>query len=589
MLSKRSLCTFVSALLLVTSVAFCDSLADDWNDFLHYTAIGRIDLAKGYGQKIIDSQPDPKELLKLSEENTKGYQILQRVYANSEELRDVAGKLIDIIEQGRYERRTDPKIILAEIERLSTTIRGRIAAEQRLKNAGEYAIPYMLDVLADQDRKDEIPYIIGALPKIGRDAIRPLVAALQTDNVAVKPEIIRALGQIGYGQSLGYLKYIVENDPDAGLKELAKQAIRSIDPAALQMPASELFFKTAEDYYYHKPSLAPQPGAFANVWFWDAQQATLKREQVGHEYFHELMSMRNCEWALKADENAGKAISLWLAAFFKSESTGLDQPVYFKQGHADAITYAMTAGPEYLHQTLDRALNDQNSYVALWTVEALASNAGQKSLLYRYGTAQPLVKALSYSDTSVRYSAAIAIASANPSLEFVGDKLIIENLAKAVVKDNAVEELGAELAEIYALRAVDVMLELAITKNQLIDLSQACDELVKVAQSDWETMQISAGQVLARLLSPDAQRAVCDMALSGDNSLEVRIEAFDSLAISAKQNGNQLSGDQIDGIYSIVSSDDADVDLRASAASAYGAFNLPSKKVKDLILDQAKS
>lgn len=589
MLNRRSICTFVVALLLLSSFAFCESLEDNWGDFLHYTAIGRFDLAKGFAQKIIDSNPDPKKMLELSEENARGYAILLRMYAHSDELRDVSGKIIDIIEDGRYQRRTDPRIILQEIKRLSVNIRARIAAEQRLKNAGEYAIPFMLDALADMERKQEFANIIGALPKVERDAIRPLVAALQTDNVAVKPEIIRALGEIGYRQSLGYLKYIVEKDTDAGLRELAAQAIKKIEPAAIKITAAELLFKTAEDYYYHKASLAPQPGSYANIWFWDAENDKLTRQQVGQEYFYELMAMRSCEWALKADDNIGKAIALWIAAFFKAESSGLEQPPYFETGHADALTYAMTAGPEYLHQALDRALGDKNSHVALWTVEALASNAGEKSLLSMYGTQQPLVKALSFEDTAVRYSAAIAIGSANPNFDFVGSKLIVENLAKAIVKENGLDTLGNDLAEVYAVRAIETMLDLAVTRNELIDLSQARDELIKVTKASWQQMQTSAGEVLAHLQSPDAQRAIASMAVAESNSLQVRISAFNSLAVSAKKNGNTLQSEMIDKVYSIVASDKADPDLRAEAASAYGALNLPSEKVKGLILDQSKS
>ena len=192
MLNRRSICTFVVVMFLMSSLAFCDSLKDDWGDFLHYTAIGSFDLAKGFGQKIIDSEPDPKELLKLSEENANAYKLLLKMYADSDELRDVAGGIIDIIEKGSYLRRKDARIIIQEIKRLSTNMQGRIAAERRLRNAGEYAIEFMLAALADRDRKDEFSYIIGALPKIGKDAIRPLVAALQTDDVTVKPEIIRA-------------------------------------------------------------------------------------------------------------------------------------------------------------------------------------------------------------------------------------------------------------------------------------------------------------------------------------------------------------------------------------------------------------
>ena len=116
-----------------------------------------------------------------------------------------------------------------------------------------------------------------------------------------------------------------------------------------------------------------------------------------------LMAMRSCEWALKADASIGKAIGLWIAAFFRAESVGEAMPDYFDAGHADAMTYATTAGPEYLHQALERALSDEDAYVALGVVEAMAMNAGEKSLLYRVGTEQPLAKALSFSDRKVRY------------------------------------------------------------------------------------------------------------------------------------------------------------------------------------------
>ncbi len=45
----------------------------------------------------------------------------------------------------------------------------------------------------------------------------------------------------------------------------------------------------------------------------------------------------------------------------------------------------------------------------------------------------------------------------------------------------------------------------------------------------------------------------------------------------------------VDSIYTLISSDETDAELRSAAAAAYGALNLPSRKVKDLILDQAKS
>jgi hypothetical protein len=580
----------LAAVILIglSAVTAAEGMKEYWNNFLHYTAIGSFDLAKGYAQKLIDSEPNAVELLALSEDNPDGYSILLKMNAESEQLREVSGKILEIIEKGRFIRRTDPKIIVEEIRRLSTTIRGRIAAEERLRNAGEYAVPFMLSVLADEGRKNEYASITEALPKIGRNAIRPLTAAMETDNVAVKAEIIRALGKIGYFEPLPYLKLVAEKESSDELKNLAATAIAEIDTNALKISAAELFFTLAEKYYNRDESVAlNEEYSFANVWFRDPNSVGIVRQEVNKKYFYELMTMRCCEWTLKADPSVGRAIGLWLAAFYRAESYGIAMPAYFGSGHADAKTYATTAGAEYLHQALDRALTNKESYVALGVVEALAVNAGTKSLLYQLGTEQPLAKALTYEDSKVRYSAAIAISQALPTTGFIGSEKIVENLSAAILGQDA-NSLGQELATQYAMRSIQAMEKLALTRNPVVDLSKALDSLVKVTQTGRPEMQTHAAEVLARLESPQAQRAITAMALSDQNSNAIRIAAFGSLAVSAKQNANLLLNEQIDAIYALVSSTQTEPQLRAAAAGAFGALNLPSEKVKRLILDQAK-
>ena len=575
-------------LLLCSTVSVAD-LEENWNNFLHYTVMGHYELAKTYAELIIESQPDPTQLLDLSEENQEGYRLLLKMHADSDDLREVSGKVLDLIEEGRYIRRTDPKIISQEIQRLSTTIKGRIAAEQRLKNAGEYAVPQMLAAIADPDRKNEMAYITEALPKIGRPAIRPLVAALQIEDVAVKVEVIRALGKIGYYEPLAYLKYEIETADSDVIKTQATSAIERIDGSAMKIPAAELFFRLGENYYNQEDSLAVAAEyAFANVWFWDADKQALIRQEVNKDYFDELMAMRACEWTLKTNPAVGKAIGLWIAAFFRAESVGEPMPEYFGAGHADAMTYATTAGPEYLHQALERAINDNDAFVALGVVEAMAVNAGEKSLLVRLGTEQPLAKALSYADRKVRYSAAIAFAEANPVIDFVGSDLIVENLAEAVLGQD-IDAIGPETAQNYALRAVSAMYKLALVRNRIVDLSTALPALIEVTQQSSPQMRVLAAQVLAYLESPEAQRAVAAMSMDEQNDNAVRVSAFGSLALSAKINANLLLTDQVDAIYGLVSSTEADANLRAAAAGAYGALNLPSEQVKSLILDQSKS
>jgi len=581
--------------IFLTTSAYSQTLEQNFNDLLHYLKISRFDLAQGYAQSIVDSNAAPVDIFKLAEANPQGYDLIVKAKENTNDaaLAASCGKVLGLIEQGRFIRRSDPKVITEEIARLSATSRGRLTATKRLQDAGEYAVPFMLDALADQSRKAEWPNISAALAQMSRQAIRPLVAALQTDNFNVKSEIIKSLGKLGYPQSLPWLKYVVEKDTSAELMALAQESIRQIDPAALNVSAAQLFYRLADDYYYHAQSLAPaEDVSFANVWFWDAQKGRLTREQVDSRYFNELMTMRCCEWGLKADPAFGQSIGLWIAAFFKAESYEPQMPEYFGQNHPDAFVYATTAGAEYLQQALARALKDRDSQVALGVVEALSVTAGPKTIFYSVGSTQPIIDALSFDNKAVKYSAAIAIALAGPVQTFSQSQLAVTNLADAI-SEPAAEANGpnwnAALADSYALRAAKAMLKIAQTHNTAMDLSLAEKALIAATKDKRADMQMLAGQVLAYLSTPASQRAIAVMALSDTNSKEIRVATFNSLAVSAKHNGSLLDDATIDAIYSLISEGSTDPVLRSAAASAFGSLNLPSQKVKTLILDQAKT
>ncbi len=603
MFNRNKAIAVLAAAIFIVSTGFSQGteksdIEINWGNFVHFAAIAKLDSAKVYAKAIIDSN-EPVKLFELSGENPAGYQLLLRAGANKydSELASLAGQIIDQINKGAFLKRSNPDVIYAEVKRLSSdTERGRLTAVERLRNAGEYAIPFMLDALADPDRQDEFSNIADALSKIGKDAIRPLAAALQTESVPVRAEIVKAMGGISYPQSLPYLKYVIENDKTGNLRQLAEASINKIDPTALNVPAARLFYQLSENYYYHAPSLSPAEDApTANIWFWDAQDSKLTRAEVSKGYFNELMAMRCCEWSLKADGSFGQSIGLWLASYFKAESAGEpNMPEYFGKSHANALVYATTAGVEYLHQALARAVKDGNAFVALGVIEALENTAGEKSLFYAIGEEQPLVEALSFKDRLVRYSAAIAIAGAGPQEKFDQTSLVVKNLSEALASNAQTKVDDAmtwneKLADSYALKAAKVMLSLAQTRNPVIDLSQAETALINATGDSRTEIQVLAGQTLAYLQSPTAQSAIVTMALDTNNDPNVRIQAFNSLATSAKMNASMLSDDMINRIYELISSNETDTNLRSAAAAAYGALNLPSRKVKDLILDQAKS
>ena len=689
-----------------------------WDEFMHYALIGNWELARDHGQALLDANPNPILLLDLaeSERYADSYRNLSLMQANTP-LKEVAAQILKLIEHGRFIQRTDPERIAAEVKRLSGTTRGRNMAIERLKDSGEWAVPVMIEALRDPSRGEEFSVVRWALPQLGQPAVNPLVVALQRcPELNIKLIVLDALGKIGYQSALPYIEEIVESkasQTELKAAALAAAAAISNKQAKPTTPsAATAFEKLAEDYYNHLSSLeVPANQEFANVWFWINKEG-LAREEVPRGAFDELMTMRCCEQAVYLNPNQATALSLWLSAFFRLEAEGYKQPAYFGENHADAGTYALTSGPEYLHRVLARALKNRNRPVALAAISALRRNSGQKSLLYRLGEEQPLITALTYADREVRFSAALTIGEALPDKSFQYHERVMPILTEALRqkgkkyamvidanqerRDRLTAELGAsntftqvisdgsfgvalekarqlpsfdlvvlghdmerpdieetltimqkdyrlafcptivlsssgafsqmknlkqenpfveavlenatgaevikaaeevlasnqarvfdpQLADAYATAAADVLRQLAVTGNKVLDLKVAQAALIEATRDERPEIQLAATQTLARIDSTAAQRAIVTLALDEQLNPETRLTAFGNLAISAKAHGNLLLAEQVEGIYRIVSSLEVDSNLRNLAAQAYGALNLPSVTISQLIINQ---
>lgn len=80
MFSRTSVVTAILTAVLCASVVFGDGVEENWNNFLHYTKIGRFDLAAGYAKAVVDSEPNAVQLLALSRANPEGYRIIVKYY-----------------------------------------------------------------------------------------------------------------------------------------------------------------------------------------------------------------------------------------------------------------------------------------------------------------------------------------------------------------------------------------------------------------------------------------------------------------------------------------------------------------------------
>ena len=107
------------------------------------------------------------------------------------------------------------------------------------------------------------PRIISAMPKIGKPAVNPLVAALAVDNHDVRQNLIRTLGDIGYPFAVPYLRKVIgDGAAFAETKSAATAAIAKIESLiGRDVPGSaeELFYQLADRYYQEDETVRADP------------------------------------------------------------------------------------------------------------------------------------------------------------------------------------------------------------------------------------------------------------------------------------------------------------------------------------------
>lgn len=189
------------------------------------------------------------------------------------------------------------------------------------------------------------------------------------------------------------------------------------------------------------------------------------------------------------------------------------------------------------------------------------------------------------------FSRAMKLKANNDFLEVLPDNAPITNVLQAkkeILSRNQASGFDPKLADFYATAAAEVLNRLAVTANAVLDLKVAESALIEAIHDERKPIQAAVTETLAHLDSMAAQRAIAKLALEEQVEQPTRLMAFRNLAVSAKRYGNMLLGEQVQGIYRLVSSQQADPELRNMAAEAYGALNLPSAQISQLITDQMK-
>lgn len=420
-----------------------------FEDFVHFARLGKFELAEAYARQLLDHPDlDPVKLLEVSQRDERSLETLILLIDNTS-VGQTAARVLELVQQGEFELRQEVTRIKANIEKLGGPPQMEFHAIERLTESGEYAVPWMLQSLGDPSQVKLHPRVLAALPKLGRSAINPLVAALAAEDQTLRGHVVQALGCIGYPQAVPYLQKVLL-DPAAApeLKAAAAGAIRDIGRQSGRTGSASpprQFFELAEQFYDERGSVAADPRvATANVWYWDAAGGFLKAVPVPQRIFGPVMAMRCCEEALGIDPSSDESIALWLAANIRREARlGLDvesaepsEPDEADDTRPDdfppSLYFTRAAGARYAHLVLKRAVRDGDAQVALGAIAALRVVAGTASLIGTQEHKPPLAQALEFPDRVVRIRAALALGNALPRSPFAGADRVVPVLAGAL-------------------------------------------------------------------------------------------------------------------------------------------------------------
>ncbi len=426
-------------------------------DYVHYVKIARYDLANSFGQSVVDKLAKPigkaegdaavtlGEFVHLLENGGEVGRFEDAVGRGERigEIESVSAALANAYSKGKLEIARNASEITKSIELLTGTQRQRLVSRERLAAAGEYAMPQLLSAFQKRDNPALIAEVRQLMVDMGRQAARPLQAAVAGLDDGTQEAAIGVLGDIPYTSSVAVLNDIANNSKSDRCRKAALRSLAKLGKAGAGNVAGE-YLKLAEAYYSGAESLTPFPKDDAQlVWSYDPQLGLTARA-VDTSVFHETMAMRTAEHALRADAKSQAAVSLWLAANFSREINAPKDyvnPLY--KDRPEPMFYAAAAGTDALQAVLARALDAKDAQLARKAIAALGKTAGPSALKASKGR-NALIEALRFPNRRVQTDAALVLAGASSSQTFDGAERVVPVLASAV------REAGAKYALVVA-------------------------------------------------------------------------------------------------------------------------------------------
>lgn len=399
---------------------------------------GRFDVAANYLQAFLDSNPSDADFLEIEKRHgTTALTQLRTIPkwsddpATEKKARANVEEIIKRSKAASDKLLRDPARVDKFIRNLGASYEERAYAELELKRIGDFAIPAMVEALRTTKDRAQFAGLLSAIKQIEGHTIAGWIAALDgltpdqqfgvIDAIAERPDALK-LQTFAQSDMTPFLWRILAQPKNQSptLRATAESLLSRMLPGTKvdsKLPEAELT-RIARTFYDHTARFAATKtnpdGSPATVplWVWDAKDQKLtKLEDVPIGNAEEFYGLQYARWALdrKPDYEQAQALILALAA-----ERAIERATFGNLAVAEPGTFKLLsdAPSPVLNYLLDRGMSQKKTPLVLAMLQVLGDRADRDAATPPAGIpAKPslLVKALSYPDPQVQFTAANAL------------------------------------------------------------------------------------------------------------------------------------------------------------------------------------
>jgi HEAT repeat protein len=411
-----------------------------WDAADYLVRTGHVTQAIPYLNAFVQARPDDQTLLAIRDRF--GYGSFLRL-EDDPRTRPFARTVVAMLSGAQKRTATHPERILAFIAALTKSNAEQDEAVARLREAGPYAVPFLVQaleqpVLSPANRSR----IVHSMGRLDTSTVPPLIATLDSPNSRLVADAAAVLGDIGDPRAVPFLTFLAEHGrveepasaPDGGpvvdpVQIEARRAIARLTgrPFVAQARAP-IRVLTDEALRYHRHAV-PFPAPPFMVWTWDAERAVPVPVEATPSAAEEYFGLRLARQALQLDPADVPAQVAFLSLMLEkaAERTGPDAVATADPSGAFAAT--LTAGPDVLARVARQAMDDRKFDLAAAALTALGQ-VTDRTVLAAGRRPQPLVEGLTAPDRRVQFAAARALVGLEPRHTFPGSSQVVPVLAR---------------------------------------------------------------------------------------------------------------------------------------------------------------